>query len=191
MKNYLAIINENAGLLQDLSLMAANAPLDPERIKGVATKIQTQIRRADRVMKNLNRFAHSIDRDLEVVSLEDTVTLVLELSQRVIRNRGANITLIPPKAPIFMETQPFLLNQVIFRAVECCCGAADGDKQAVVSFGEPVKGTEVRFIMNHISPKGLDNLFTTGEDKTLLKKLKAAINTDVNNGFALYWADLT
>ena len=56
-KNVLAIINENAGLLEDFTLMAEKGrPIDMERFKTVAGKIRGQVGRADGIVKNFNRF---------------------------------------------------------------------------------------------------------------------------------------
>ena len=62
MKNVMAIINENAGLLEDLTVMAEKGmPIDPERLKTQASRIMKQIRRGDDIIKGMNRFAHSVD----------------------------------------------------------------------------------------------------------------------------------
>ena len=47
-KNTLAIMNENAGLLEDLSILAERGrPLDLERVKRIAGQVTKQIHRAD------------------------------------------------------------------------------------------------------------------------------------------------
>jgi len=61
-KNVLAIINENAGLLDDFALMAEKGmPLDPRRLGKVAESLMKQVRRADAIVRNMNKFAHSVD----------------------------------------------------------------------------------------------------------------------------------
>ncbi len=67
-KNVLAIINENAGLLEDFSLMAdRGVPIDPGRLKTMAEKVKRQISRADGIIKNMNRLAHSIDETIKMM----------------------------------------------------------------------------------------------------------------------------
>ncbi len=47
-KNSLATINENAGLLTDHATMAARGrPLDPEKVNVLAMRIMDQVKRAD------------------------------------------------------------------------------------------------------------------------------------------------
>ncbi|MCJ7596564.1 MAG: sensor histidine kinase, partial [Desulfobacterales bacterium] len=58
-KNVMAIITESAGLMEDLTVLAEKGmPIDPQRLKTHAGKIMTQIRRADEIIKNMNRFSH-------------------------------------------------------------------------------------------------------------------------------------
>ncbi len=74
MKNVMAIINENAGLLEDLTVMAEKGmPIDPERLKTQASRIMKQIRRGDDIIKGMNRFAHSVDEPLRQADLNDTL----------------------------------------------------------------------------------------------------------------------
>ncbi|MGD8291766.1 MAG: sensor histidine kinase, partial [Desulfobacterales bacterium] len=63
LKNVLAIVNENAGLLEDLACMANRGkPIDPSRLIKMADAVKKQVGRADEILKNMNRFAHSIDQ---------------------------------------------------------------------------------------------------------------------------------
>lgn len=82
-KNVLAVVNEGAGLLSDLSLMAEKGmPLEPEKLRSVAGSIQNQIQRGDGIIKNLNTFAHSVDEPVGTVNLAEIVTLVAALAKR-------------------------------------------------------------------------------------------------------------
>ena len=50
-KNVLAVINENAGLLEDFCLMAEKGkPLDPSRLKRLALDVKEQVRRGDGIV---------------------------------------------------------------------------------------------------------------------------------------------
>ncbi|MEJ2283420.1 MAG: histidine kinase dimerization/phospho-acceptor domain-containing protein, partial [Desulfobacterales bacterium] len=61
-KNVLAVVGENAGLLEDLTLMADRGqPIDPARLKKMSETVKKQVARADEILKNMNRFAHTSD----------------------------------------------------------------------------------------------------------------------------------
>ncbi|WP_147822453.1 HAMP domain-containing histidine kinase [Salidesulfovibrio onnuriiensis] len=83
-KNVLAVVNEGAGLLSDLSIMAEKGmPLEPEKLRSVAGSIQNQIRRGDGIIKDLNTFAHSVDEPVGTVNLAEVITLVAALAKRL------------------------------------------------------------------------------------------------------------
>ncbi|MBI9078876.1 MAG: HAMP domain-containing histidine kinase [Pseudodesulfovibrio sp.] len=83
-KNVFAVINEAAGLVEDLTLMSEKGmPIEPERLKRVAKSIQGQIRRGDDIIKNMNAFAHSMDEGAKEVNLEETLGLTVALSTRM------------------------------------------------------------------------------------------------------------
>ena len=56
LKNTLAIINENAGLLEDLSMIAQSGnSLSSERVHDISKRVSRQVKRADVILKRLNR----------------------------------------------------------------------------------------------------------------------------------------
>lgn len=89
-KNLLAIINENAGLLQDLIAISAGSGkrLDPQRLERIAQSIQRQVTRGDRIVRDLNRFAHSADAEREPVDVVEMIHFILRLGRRLIDIKG-------------------------------------------------------------------------------------------------------
>jgi signal transduction histidine kinase len=82
-KNVLAIINENAGLLEDLSFAAKRgAAIDPDRLDRACRQFSKQIHRADTIIKNMNQFAHSVDVFAAPVDLFEATELVSNLAGR-------------------------------------------------------------------------------------------------------------
>ena len=109
-KNGLAVINENAGLLQDLLLMAERGrPLDPARVKSIAERVLDRVARADLVVRNLNRFAHQVDDPAAAVDLLETLTLMVALTGRLTANRGKRVRIVPPEPAVRVTTNPFAL----------------------------------------------------------------------------------
>jgi hypothetical protein len=115
LKNALAIINENAGLLEDLSFMAEKGlPLDPARLKSLAASINKQIQRADGIIRNMNRFAHSADEAVKSIDLGETLALTVALSSRLAAMKSVTLNFIPPQKPIFATTRLFYLQNLIW-----------------------------------------------------------------------------
>ena len=81
-KNTMAIINENAGLLDDLVMMSGGESVSAERVKGVSATITRQVKRTNAIMNHLNRFAHSADHETGQESLHDILSLTVSLTVR-------------------------------------------------------------------------------------------------------------
>lgn len=115
LKNALAIINENAGLLEDLSLMAGKGlPLDPARLKNLAGNIAKQIHRADSIIRNMNRFAHSVDETISSVDLADTLSLTVAVSSRMAAMKGVSLNVIPPQPALSITTRLFFFQNLLW-----------------------------------------------------------------------------
>ena len=70
LKNIMAIISESAGLLSDLSDMAATgSPIDPNMLKNTAESIMEEIQRGFATIRQMNRFSHSVDNPIVNVDL--------------------------------------------------------------------------------------------------------------------------
>ena len=128
-RNCLAIINEKAGLLDDLLSIAAGGgkPLEAEMVKDTAQAIMRQVRRADRIVVGLNRLAHSVDVPCCQVNLNETAELVTTFSQRLAAARKARLELALPESVIQVENSPFFLMHLLFYYIDMAVeSATDG-----------------------------------------------------------------
>jgi len=82
-------------------------PLNPERIKTLAETVMTQIRRADGLVKNMNKFAHSVDEASKTVDLREILELVVALSSRFAAIRGVGLELQPSSSAVSILSSPF------------------------------------------------------------------------------------
>ena len=125
-KNALAVINENAGLLDDLTLMAEKGmPMDPARLKRLAETVIKQIRRADGIVKNMNKFAHSVDEPIKAVNVVEVLEVMRELSARMAAMRNVTVDLRHSGAPVLIRTRPFFLENVIWLCLDLAMDLAD------------------------------------------------------------------
>lgn len=114
-KNHLAIINEQTGLVGDLLLMAERGrSLDTERLKELAQDISRQVNRADRVVKSLNRLAHSVDEPHCLLDLNETVGLLVSISTRIASVKGLHLEMDSSTSPVQVESSPFFLMCIVF-----------------------------------------------------------------------------
>lgn len=82
-KNTLAIINENAGLLDDLAqLTGQTGGIPVERVQDTTLAIKKQVERSNLIMQNVNRFAHSCDSSLGQINLQEMLNLIAAMASR-------------------------------------------------------------------------------------------------------------
>ena len=189
-KNTLAIINESAGLLSDLSLMAEKKghPLSLERINDISQRLIRQVQRADLVLKKMNRFSHSADLPAEIADLEKTIIFVMDLASRLVERQGTVLEIISPVSPIMVSTNLFFLENMIWRAIETACHAADHEKKVTISFGTTVSEPSIWFTMNTVKQDRMDNLFRSKQDMALIAYLNLSMEKNSKNtGFGLLW----
>jgi len=131
LKNVLSIINESAGLLEDLTLMAQKgAILDPGRLLSTAKRIQQQVGRSDMILQHMNNFSHSIDRPLLRLDLRDLLTCLLFVTRRITDMKGITVSYTPGDTPMFITTAPFFLMMLLWHLLEVLIGQM-GDSKIV------------------------------------------------------------
>ena len=171
LKNVLAIVNENAGLLDDLALRAAKGgeiPLD--RLNVATTRMLKQVKRGDAVLKNLNRFAHTTDAPLLQGNVAETVALMVDLAGRQAAMRETVITVAPDAAMIstclvYLESFVYLLLRHALEVLP----RKESVEIAVAAEGETV-------CIRLVNPAGLpliqDDVFPGAQEKALMERLK-------------------
>jgi signal transduction histidine kinase len=181
MKNVLAIINENAGLLEDLNLAARKGkPIDPERLNRMAGNFNKQIHRADAILKNMSTFAHSVDQFSQQVNLHELSLLVSNLAGRLAAMRKVTLETIQSPEPINLTTNPFLLENLVWLCLEYAIASASAGQTLILTCGRTNSG-----VCLHIA--GIDGLTEDFLQKMpagcqdILAALKADIVADFTN----------
>lgn len=172
LKNALAVINENAGLLEDLSLMAEKGlPLDPARLKKLADSIGKQIQRADGIIRNMNRFAHSADESVKCIDTGDTLALTIALSSRLAAMKSVTLNFIPPQPPIRITTRVFYFQNLIWLCLKEIIERPGVEKEIALFLQPRPEGAAVVF-----SP--VDAPITNGSTLDLLGYMQATQTAD-------------
>ena len=145
-KNALAVINENAGLLEDfVGLAEKGAPLDLPRLKRLAAKIKQQVARADHIAKSTNRFAHSVDRGHRAADLEQALILVTDMATRFATLRDVRLELAPIRATITLAVKPFILLHLLWSCLHAILKACDAGQTLKIAAQRTEGITEVRY----------------------------------------------
>jgi len=126
-KNHLAIINEKAGLCGDLFMIAEQKgrPLDSDMVKELAQDIIKQVKRADQVVKNLNRLAHSVDEPCCTVDLDEIVALIAVIPERLLSAKGLRVKTNLPTSSLQVESNPFFLMYIMYHFIHSAMNASN------------------------------------------------------------------
>ncbi|WP_243545906.1 sensor histidine kinase [Pseudodesulfovibrio tunisiensis] len=173
-KNVFAIINEGAGLIDDLTLLAdKGVPVDPEKLRSVARTILDQIQRGDRIVRNMNTFAHTVDEDVRHVDLAETVTLMSALSKRLASINS--VTLATGEcASVEVVTSPYFLNHLLHGIISHAVGCAGQGTTLTLAAGTDDKGA----LLSLAGPASLETTALPEE----ISRIAATIQADVTPG---------
>jgi C4-dicarboxylate-specific signal transduction histidine kinase len=181
-KNALAIINENAGLLEDLTLMAEKGtPMNQERLKKLAASLMAQVARADTIIKNMNRFAHSVDVPVRQTDLGEILDLMSALCGRFAAQRGVTLHPLPPSAPVLITTQPFYLQKLICWIIEIGLTAVDQQKALHLIAEKTSQGGAIRIEGMRKSDQPCD-MWQQPQNQVLVRRLEANFSVDHAKG---------
>jgi C4-dicarboxylate-specific signal transduction histidine kinase len=179
LKNVLAIVNENAGLLEDLTLMADRGqPIDPARLKKMAEMVQKQIGRADEILKKMNRFAHSIDETAAEVDLNQTIELVRALTARFAAMRNVSVDLQLPASSLTIPTAPFFLMNLLCLCLDFSMPASGDEKRVELVVAETENSVQIRFQRLAGLTEEQLKTFPSEREKNLLALLRADLTAE-------------
>jgi signal transduction histidine kinase len=119
LRNILAVIKENSGLLQDL-VMLGKYDDSSGKLKKITDSILKQVNIGEETTTHLNKFAHLNDKDIETFSCGDELSELLALIKRPIKQKGLDIDLnidqdikIESSRFFFQMTIYFIINEII------------------------------------------------------------------------------
>ena len=148
-KNRMAVVNEQAGLLKDLVKIAEQGGEVPlERLLRLAESLKTQVDLTDGIIKNMNRFAHSVDSFQCESDLCEVLELTARLAGRIAENRGVRIELQIGESSPRIVTAPFLLMNLIWLCLEATIPFADMESPVVMGCEKSKGGADIWFKVN-------------------------------------------
>jgi len=189
-KNTLAIINENIGLMDDLSMMAHDGMLSCEQINRISKNIKNQVKRSNYILQKLNKFSHSVDLSSQMIDLEKTIRFTLDLASRLIDMYEVKIEVTTAPFSMGIKANQFFLENMIWKAVETACKGARQEKRVAISFKEDKETLTVWFDMGNVEDGFMENLFTADEDRVLIEYLNIAVEKNIEkHSFGLIWSE--
>jgi len=182
--NRMAIINEQAGLLEDLVLMSRKgSDMNIDRLERLAESVKNQIRLAEAIIQTMNRFAHSIDTFTLRTDLNEVIALSVRLFRRTANNREIQLVEAPSDNPVFITTSPYLLMNLLWRCLGAFMGSAG--KNALMKIGSTAtpEGAEIRLI-REMQADGAATIELSDAATSIGEALKASVAIQ-NDGNAI------
>ncbi len=119
MRNVLAIVGENAGLLEDQVVLAERGTaLDSEKLKKLSARITRQVTRGIQSMERFSRFAHAAFEETASSDLTALTKTVAALAERHVVLAGCTLEADLPDRAIHVKANPFSLQHAVFSAIE-------------------------------------------------------------------------
>ncbi|MFA4915917.1 MAG: hypothetical protein WC560_04525 [Syntrophales bacterium] len=182
-KNVLAVLNENAGLLEDLVLIAEKGgTINHERFKSLAGSMKKQVQRADLIVNNMNRFAHSVDEFLYSIDLCETLGLVTSLSVRFADMRGVELCPLYSNDRINITTNPFLLENLLWCCLDFATTVTGEGKTVRIIVGEKEDRAWIEFAGLQKLTSMAPDIFPSERERDLIRALDAEIETNTGAG---------
>ncbi|MBC2714800.1 MAG: sensor histidine kinase [Desulfobacteraceae bacterium] len=182
-KNSLAVINESAGYLEDVTLMAKKGMnLDMDRLQSLAGTMLKQVQRTNTIIKNMNRLAHSLDDPASQVDLNALIELMINLSERTTVTRGFKVSAAFSDTALTITTHPFFLENLIWLILDFAMNVT-GDAKTIELL--PVKaesGARISFTGLEKLTASEFNDFQTERVRLMLAALNCTLQTDENKG---------
>lgn len=186
LNNVLGVINENAGLMEDLGLIAKQGePPDIDRWMLICRKIKEQVKRTRKIIGNLNSFAHSVDHIRTIVDLDTLLSLNVSLLTRILSEKMVKIELVPTEESVKLYTSSFLFINLISNCVLCTADHVDQYKKIIIRCKRD--NDEIRIYFSGVlvdSSKFFLNEFNEIEQE-LLKELNIKMEFDIDQSSLL------
>ncbi len=174
LKNTLAIINENAGLLDDLVGMVDESEGVPtDRVKNAAEKVALQVTRSNTIIKNLNRFAHSGDMPVVSAAIADILNLMVALTGRKAAMNSISVT-VEGSAELQVETFLFPFESLLYRIFIYIYSNSMAGSSLVLSYEQDDSGLAIRFAVD-LQSGDTPVAFPGRKEEVLLNYLKGSL----------------
>ena len=133
-QNVLAIIKENAGLMDDILHMNRENPQNSvDRVQKCIDSIKKNIKRGVNLTSGLNWFAHTADHATSQINVYDTVKKLGFLIQRLLSQKGIDFLISDCDQSPSVTTDPLFFQKLIYLCIECL--AEESGSKTVIQVG--------------------------------------------------------
>lgn len=132
-RNCLAIVNETAGLLEDLAMMVgSDGGLPVERVNPAAASVMKQVDRADDIMRDFNVLSHSVDEPVGTADCKELVALLVRLSRRQAALKNLNVQLAKEAVAVTITADIAVVESLVYLGLLTMYNGVDNNEVITV-----------------------------------------------------------
>jgi signal transduction histidine kinase len=154
-QNVLAIIKENAGLMEDILLINHSGDLSDieEKLGQCIKSIKNQGYRGVGLTSELNSFAHTTDNTRISVNILELTKKLISITERLFRQKGVEISIIESGKPYSVIIDPLFFQMVAFSCIEHLVENFETDAPVAISIKFADDPTAILFLYNDKNEK--------------------------------------
>jgi len=145
-KNYLAIIKESAGLMEDLIKLGKTSASDSGQNLEIIHLIEEQIEKANVLFRYLNRFAHRMDDQLATFNINESLEELIALVTRFANQKKITIEKDFHESMPSINSNPSLLQFVVYSALEEKIRNLDKNSKITIQTGVDENSVRIRLV---------------------------------------------
>lgn len=176
LKNTISIMNESAGLLEDLSAIAEKGgDIDTAKVKRLSQTIRHQIKRTNDIIGNMNRFSHLVDEPFRQIETAGFLRFVVDISRRLTASAGVEVVVEDAEKPLNIVTRPFYLHYLVWLTIQYCINNPGVTGDLKLHAKPAADGVNIIFTGLKTVPDKPEAHFSAQREKTLIGLLGAEI----------------
>ena len=175
LKNILAITSETLGLMNELVELSETAtPLEPAKLSALSESIMEELERANRIIRDMNTLAHSVDEFIREVDLRQTLGLTMEICRLDSALRKTDLNLADKEA-CTIYTSPLFLENLLYHVINFSLRQAGPEKKIQISIDSNDHGARITF--SNLASR-ITGEFPTRKETLLAEALSARVSRD-------------
>jgi len=181
-KNVLAVINENAGLMDDYILMAQKGKtLDLELLGSLSATIGKQVARFNTLITDIRQVAEGVDNNPRELCLVHHTRQVSELLSKKAAMRSIQFHVRAMQEPILIHTQPVLLLHMMWVCLDYAMHVGERGQCIELTLEKKTAHAVVLISgIDKLTPESINIIMPDEQRNTVLSALNAELVIDEN-----------
>jgi hypothetical protein len=141
--------------------------------------ITKQVGRANEIATHISRLAHSLDKSLDVVDINETLRFLTALTGRLSKMRNVTMDISALSNSVKIESSSFFLMTLLWRLLDCAISA--GEVTSIAVAAENREGGARIVIRLEGNTRNLQEILATEQVDGFLNLLNAELTSESGN----------